>query len=80
MDPTHRCNAWMMRALNGRDPDGAIGTSGSVDGAKEIRRLHFIEKVGIRKLSRRFGLDRKTIRRAGHWTRPTSGLACRAKE
>ncbi len=30
----------------------------------EIRRLHFIEKVGIRALSRRFGVHRDTIRRA----------------
>ena len=30
----------------------------------EIRRLHFIEKVGIRELSRRLGVDRKTVRRA----------------
>jgi predicted DNA-binding protein (UPF0251 family) len=30
----------------------------------EMRRLHFIEKVGIRELSRRFGVHRKTIRRA----------------
>jgi len=30
----------------------------------EIRRLHFIDKVGIRELARRFGVQRKTIRRA----------------
>jgi len=30
----------------------------------EIRRLHFIDKVSIRELSRRFDLHRKTIRRA----------------
>ena len=30
----------------------------------EIRRLHFIEKVAIRELARRFGVHRKTIRRA----------------
>ncbi len=30
----------------------------------EIRRLHFIEKVAIRELARRFGVQRKTIRRA----------------
>lgn len=30
----------------------------------EIRRLHVIEKVGVRELARRFGVHRKTIRRA----------------
>ncbi len=30
----------------------------------EIRRLHFIDKVGVRELARRFGVQRKTIRRA----------------
>ena len=30
----------------------------------EIRRLHFTQKVGIRELARRFGVHRKTIRRA----------------
>jgi hypothetical protein len=30
----------------------------------EIRRLHFIDKVAIRELARRFGVQRKTIRRA----------------
>lgn len=30
----------------------------------EIRRLHFIDKVGVRELARRFDLHRKTIRRA----------------
>lgn len=30
----------------------------------EIRRLHFIEKVGVRELARRFDVDRQTIRRA----------------
>lgn len=30
----------------------------------ELRRLHFTEQVGIRELARRFGLHRKTVRRA----------------
>lgn len=30
----------------------------------ELRRLHFIERVGIRELTRRFGVSRKTVRRA----------------
>lgn len=30
----------------------------------DLRRLHFIEKVGIRELARRTGLHRTTIRRA----------------
>jgi transposase len=30
----------------------------------EIRRLHFIERVGIRELARRFEVDRNTVRRA----------------
>ena len=30
----------------------------------ELRRLHFTENVGIRELARRFGLHRKTVRRA----------------
>ncbi len=30
----------------------------------ELRRLHVIEKVGIRELARRFGVDRNTVRRA----------------
>lgn len=30
----------------------------------ELRRLHFIEKVAIRELARRFGVDRNTVRRA----------------
>lgn len=30
----------------------------------ELRRLHFSENVGIRELARRFGLHRKTVRRA----------------
>jgi len=30
----------------------------------ELRRLHFTEKVSIRELARRFGLHRKTVRRA----------------
>ena len=30
----------------------------------ELRRLHFIDKVGVRELARRFDLHRKTVRRA----------------
>jgi len=30
----------------------------------ELRRLHVIERVGIRELARRFGVDRNTVRRA----------------
>jgi hypothetical protein len=30
----------------------------------ELRRLHFTENVGVRELARRFGLHRKTVRRA----------------
>ena len=30
----------------------------------ELRRLHFIERVSVRELSRRTGLHRKTVRRA----------------
>jgi transposase len=30
----------------------------------ELRRLHFIDGVSVRELSRRFGLHRKTVRRA----------------
>jgi transposase len=36
----------------------------------ELRRLHFIERVGIRELTRRFGLSRKTVRRALRSTDP----------
>lgn len=36
----------------------------------ELRRLHFIERVGIRELVRRFGLSRKTVRRALRSTDP----------
>jgi len=36
----------------------------------ELRRLHFIERVAIRELTRRFGLSRKTVRRALRSTDP----------
>jgi len=36
----------------------------NVEQRAELRRLHVIEKVSIRELSRRFDLHRKTIRRA----------------
>ena len=36
----------------------------------ELRRLHFIEKVGVRELARRFGIDRNTVRRAIRSTDP----------
>lgn len=36
----------------------------------ELRRLHFSEGIGIRELARRFGLHRKTVRRALKRTEP----------
>jgi transposase len=36
----------------------------------ELRRLHVIERVGIRELARRFGVDRNTVRRAIRSTDP----------
>ncbi len=36
----------------------------------ELRRLHFIERVGIRELARRFDVDRNTVRRAIRSTDP----------
>jgi Mu transposase-like protein len=36
----------------------------------ELRRLHVIDKVGIRELARRFGVDRNTVRRAIRSTDP----------
>ncbi len=36
----------------------------------DLRRLYFIERVGIRELARRFGLSRRTVRRALRSTDP----------